>query len=97
MSTTKVSFEKKGIKPSKDWNMVLFVYFVVLILLAGISSYFYMKVEDGTFFSVEEQEFKSGIKINGTMLKKVVDDINSREKSREDIKNGISVPSNPAL
>lgn len=97
LRTSKVSFEKKGINPKKDWNRILIVTFVTVSLLAGLSFYFYVEVDNGTFFSVEGEEESAEIKINNVLLKKIVEDINNREKSLMEIKEGKSVPANPSI
>lgn len=96
-SSKKVSFEKDGIKPKKDWMIIVFVMLFITIILIGISSYFYINVDNGTLFNVPEREEISEIKVNNKLLEKIVGDYDDKEKRLNEIREGKSIPPNPAL
>ena len=93
----KISFEKKGIRPKNDWSKILFGTIAVVTILAGMSVYFYMGVTRGTFFGAEKGEDLMEVKINNKLLKKIVEDINFREKNLIEIRNNKSFPADPSL
>lgn len=92
-----VSFEKKGIKPVMDWVVIIVSMSVITIFLISISVYFYIKVNNGTLFNIPEKEEISEIEVNRKLLNKFVEDYDSREKFLLELKEGRSVPANPAL
>ncbi len=96
ITTKQLSFERKGIKPKKDWNIILFLTFIALIFAGALSFYIYTKIDNGTLFKVPEKENISEIKINNLLLKKMIDDYDNRAKSLIEIKNGKNIPPNPA-
>jgi hypothetical protein len=97
ISTKKISFERKGIRPKKHWMIIVFSTSFVTLVLIGISSYFYIKVENGTLFSVPEREEISEIKVNNILLDKIVNDFDKREKNLSEIRAGKTIPPNPSL
>ncbi|HRH27082.1 MAG TPA: hypothetical protein PLZ99_02905 [Parcubacteria group bacterium] len=96
-SSKKVSFERRGIKPKKHWMIIIFSMFILTLVLIAISSYFYIKVENGTLFSVPEREEISEIKVNNNLLDKIVEDFDNRERNLSEIKAGKAIPNNPSL
>mgnify|MGYP003425607730 CR=1 FL=1 len=97
LTTKSVSFEKKGIKPRRDWIKIVISISIITILLISVSVYFYTKVSNGTLFNVPEKEEISEIEVNRKLLNKFVEDYDSREKALIELKEGRSVPANPAL
>lgn len=93
----KISFEKKGINPTKDWNKIIFLVFFVICVLGGLAFYFYTEVDKGTFFTVPEEELSNEVKINNTLLKKIIDDVNARENTLIEIRSGKKTPANPSI
>lgn len=96
-SSSQISFERKGIKPTKDWNIVIFSSLIVLLITGGIAFYFYVQVEKGTFFGATETEDLAEVKINNNILNKLIADINKRERNLVDIETGRKSPPNPSF
>lgn len=96
-SSKKVSYEKDGIKPKKDWMIIVLILLFITIILIGISSYFYINVDNGTLFNVPEIEEISETKVNRKLLEKVVGEYDDREIRLNEIKEGRDIPPNPAL
>ncbi len=97
ISEKKISFEKKGIKPRRDWSIILFAVFCLVLVLAGFSYYFYVAIDNGTFFTISEEDTLNEVKINNNLLLKISGDIKDREENLLEIKSGKAVPANPAL
>ena len=91
------SYNKDGIRPVHDWNIMLITVSVTLCFLAIIALYFYMFVDEEKLFTVEVDESQKEVKINADALTKVVTDINNRESLRQKIEqNQLSEP-DPSL
>lgn len=97
ISTKKISFERKGIRPKKHWMIIVFSTLFITLVLIGVSSYFYIKVDNGTLFSVPEREEISEIKVNNTLLDKIVNDFDKRERNLAEIRSDKTAPPNPSL
>ncbi len=96
-SSSKVSFERKGIKPAKDWNIVIFSSLTLLFIFGAIAFYFYVQVENGTFFGAVVSEELTEVKINNKTLDKLINDINVRERNLIEIEASRNAPANPSL
>jgi hypothetical protein len=97
LTTKKISFERTGIKPARDWNIIIFVSLFVLFICGGVAFYFYVKVENGTFFDVSTSEELKEVKINNSVLNKLITDINNRQRKLEEIQTVKKAPANPSL
>ncbi len=93
----KVSYDKGGLRPSRDWRNILITTFLTLCILASFSFYFYLQVGAGKFFAVTQEDTQNEVKINRNLLDKVVKDINDRKASLEQIKQNKIVPPDPSL
>lgn len=91
------TYEREGVMPKRDWQIILFVFTLSLIFMAGIAGYFYMQVSSGRIFGVTVQEGLNEIKINKTLLNKTIGDINERKKSFDVIKQGGEAPMDPSM
>ncbi len=97
LSSSKVSFERKGIKPTRDWNIVIFSSLIAVVIFGSLAFYFYVKVENGTFFGASSVEDLTEVKINNTILNKLISDINNRERNLSEIETNKKSPPNPSL
>jgi hypothetical protein len=95
--TSGTSYKKSGMRPLKDWKIILISTQLIIIFLAVIAVYFYIQVDKGTFFAIPENGSKSELKINMSLFKKTVDDINSKSTLLNDIKAGKSIPADPSV
>lgn len=93
----KMSFVKKGIRPTKDWNKILIIFFILIVIIGSLEFYFYLRVDDGTFFSIPEEELASEVKINNNLLDKIIKDSTSREEKLSQIRLDKKAPANPSI
>ncbi len=91
------SYEKDGIRPKRDWEIILSFTTVLLIILAAVAGYFYMQVDQGKLFKVAADDVENEAKINKTLLDKTIGDINERRKSFETVMQGGIVSADPSL
>lgn len=91
------SYEKDGVRPKKDWEVILTIMTFLLIILAIVAGYFYTQVNQGKLFQVPPGDIENEVKINKTLLDKTIGDINERRKSFGAIGQGGTVPADPSL
>ncbi len=91
------SFEKKGIKPKKHWVIIIICSTIIVFILAIMSFYFYIKIDNGTLFNIKDEEFVNEIEINKVLLDKITKDFDYREQNLIEIRSGKVVPANPNL
>lgn len=92
----KTTYEKNGIKPIKDWGMLLVLSNLVVILCGLAAVYVYYQIDNDTFVSTESSVQGSDVKINTLLLSNIVNDLNDRADSFERIKSE-KVPTDPSI
>ncbi len=98
LKNKKVSYDRGGINPNRQWKIILSTTFIILCFLALIAFYFYSQIDKGNLFTVTSDSAQSEIKIDGSLLKKTVDDINARQAMNYNVRNdGVFIPNNPSL
>jgi hypothetical protein len=98
LKIAEINYEKKGIRPLKDWQRILTVTFFLLVILVIFSFYFYVEVDKGKFFTIPlGGDTKNEVKINNSLLDKVVSDINQRKSDFSQIKQNPIIPSDPSI
>lgn len=90
-------YEKKSIRPGRDWKIILITSQLVVIILALISFYFYKKINNGEFFQAHNISSESQTQINVDLLRKVSGDLIEREEKFNQINGGVVVPTDPSL
>ena len=96
-SKTEATYDKSGIKPTKDWRIILIVTSVVLFVLGGVAGYFYFEVNSGNLFSVETDQTQDIIKINRTSLDKAVDRLRNNKSLFDSAISSENIPQDPSL
>lgn len=92
------SYDREEINPTRDWNIILLVSMLLLVCSALVAFYFYSKIESSTLVSAESVRNESETKINNELLKKIIDDFNTRSKNLDIIKSGtLAVPLDPSI
>ena len=97
MHVTHISYEKHGMNPRHDWNIILFASCLALLFETIFAFYFYTEINQGRLFIVTENNLDREIKINDNLLEKIVNEIKLRQKSLEAIRQNKSVPPDPSL
>lgn len=93
IQSRQISYDKIGIRPTREWRMILITIFILLCFSAVATFYFYREVNQGKLFVVVNNDTETQVKINKTLLKKTVDEINAREASMNQINAGkVSLP-----
>ncbi len=83
----KISYKRQGVKPDTDWSNILAASFFVSLCLVVFAVYFYIQIDQGNYYAIENKNSENGIKINNELLKKTVDDLDSRQNSFSNINN----------
>ena len=92
-----VSYARFGIRPARDWKIVLIVTQCVVIILAGYAYYIYVQINSGTLFPVVENGAKKEITIDAVLLQKTVDAINTRAAASADLGQHAASSTDPLL
>ena len=97
IDTRPISYERRGMRPKHDWNILLAVSCLVLLLETLFAFYFYTGINQGKLFIVAENNMDREVKINNNLLQKIVSEIKLRQKSMDNIKQNEVVPPDPSL
>ena len=95
--TTKISYGKGDIQPTRDWRVTITLSFAVLVFGGFASFYFYNKIERGELFVVNKNSVVKEVKIDDILLKKTIDDINNRETLSLQIGKSKPIPLDPSI
>jgi hypothetical protein len=72
------TYTKKEINPNRDWLLILLGSQIIVILVAVLSVYLYIRVDRGDIFTENSTGEENEVKINMTILDKVVNDASNR-------------------
>lgn len=97
MNTKQFSYEKEGIRPTRDWNLIISCFFVTAIFIAGLSFYIYKQVDSGRWFVAPVDQSLTDAKINEVLLEKTIKKIDGNKKIFDEVKNGGSKLSDPSI
>lgn len=97
ISPTKTSFERSGISPKRDWRILLVSTFAVVLVMAGISLYLYIQINNGTLFVTLTENTEIEVKIDKVLLEKTINDINVRKTTLGDVIQNKSIPADPSI
>lgn len=90
-------YERKFVRPGKDWRKIFVSFLVCTFVLAGLSFYFYKQIDKGEFFNSKDVKDNKEVKINETLIEKISTDLSKRESLFETLKNGLLSPEDPSL
>lgn len=91
------SYIKEGIRPTRDWGIILIYTSIVMCVMLFLEFYFYTLVKQEKLFGVMDDDFQKEVKINNDILVKVVGDINAREVNMLKIKEGKLIQLDPSI
>jgi hypothetical protein len=92
----KITYIKIGIRPERDWYVILMSTIVLICILGGMAYYFYIQVDQGKLFPSDDTTSIKSVIINNDLLNKVIDEINEREKNLTDFKQNRVIPPDPS-
>ncbi len=91
-------YTKSGIRPSHDWQIILEVFFVGLLVVFGITLYLYMQVSNGSFVIQNAQDQSVAVyTLNQNDLKKITDYFTQKTTTLQTDGTSLKIPVNPAL
>lgn len=97
INSKKENYSKDGIKPIRDWGVVLSISFLFTLLLSVFSYYFYIETDQGEFFNSDNNEALKTVTIDNNLLKKTVDDFSFRQKNILNFRQNRIIPSDPSI
>ena len=78
ISRGKPSYDKEGIKPSRDWKVMIAVAAIVFCLEAALALFIYFQIENGAWFQTPEDTALTQVFINQNLLQQVADQIDAK-------------------
>ena len=72
------SYDKTGIKPARDWKMMLVFAAVVFCLEAALAWFVYFQVESGAWVSEPQETTPTEVSINQNLLQKVAGEVGAK-------------------
>ena len=93
----KVVYEKSGIRPSRDWKIMLVTSFIATCFLAFYAIYFYMRVDRGEIFVVDKGTIGKDAEINSVLLRKIVSEIKNGQDFLGQLKTSNLAPPDPSI
>ena|SRR3989344_5031315 len=97
IKSTKVSYGRRNINPKNDWAILLMLVSIILCVLVVVSFYFYTQIDQGKAFNTVGEGTSKLIKVDATLLKKTVDDINFRESLNLQIESNKPNVADPSI
>ncbi len=85
------SNEYRGIRPVKEWKVMLVTLFSLLVIITGVELYIYLEVSRGTLFTVPMAESNQSVTINQKLLNVVMTDISTRRTVRESLASSTTI------
>lgn len=74
----KPSYEKEGIKPSRDWRTTIVVVAVVFCLEVVLALFVYFQIENGVWFQTSDDTTLTQVSINQNLLQQVASQIDTK-------------------
>jgi hypothetical protein len=91
------TYGRHGIKPTRDWSVLLIINFVVFVMLVMFTFYFYIQIKNDKLFVANETNTLKEVTINTNLLNKTIDDIKAREEVTNNLKNNKVSSPDPSL
>ncbi|MDQ5969321.1 MAG: hypothetical protein QG579_478, partial [Patescibacteria group bacterium] len=85
IATKQENYKRRGIEPSSDWSVIVIVSASVFCVLGLFGYYVFYRIKNDQLFTVKEAGGFNEVRINKALLKKTIDDINTREASTTDL------------
>ncbi len=95
--TKKVSYKTSGIRPKRDWAIILATMSILIVIFISFASYVYVKIDRGELFLVEYDKQLRELKLEEKILKKVILDINQRAESLKALDTNKIIPPDPSI
>ncbi len=76
----KESYTKKEIRPTRDWHIILSVFFLLIIITSFVSLYVYQGAQNGTLFVSGVSEENTPVSIDNILLSKIITTIDTDNK-----------------
>ncbi len=74
----KPSYSKQGIRPAKDWNIIVVITAIVFCLEAVLSIFIYFQIESGAWFQESENTTLTKVSINQNLLGKISGQVDTK-------------------
>jgi len=92
-----ISYKKSGVRPQRDWHIILIITFLLLLINGSVGYYIYVQINEGGFFTVDQPDTGNNVTFNAKLFEKTLSDINARQTQAQALKDHpIAIP-DPSL
>jgi hypothetical protein len=78
ISRGKPSYGKNGIKPKRDWGVIIVITAIVFCLEATLSAFVYFQIENDSWFRQPQNTTLTEVSINQNLLEKISGQIDQK-------------------
>ena len=91
------SYSRSGIRPIRDWHIVLTILFTLFVSVSVASLYLYTQIKESNLFIVEIDVTQTTVAIDNILLQKIVEEINERGVVANSLKQNRGIPADPSI
>jgi hypothetical protein len=94
----KPGYQKSTIRPAKDWQYTLIIFFITLVIIVGVGIYIYSGVLNESFWNGGTIDQSNQVNtINQKNLNAVTSYFSQKAINLQTIQNSAKVPADPSL
>jgi len=97
MKKVKESLAQVGNNPFVDWEIIFFVSIFLIVVCMGFGGYVFYRVNNGTFYSVEEKRTRGVTTLNREALSEIIDHFAQKEAVHSSLKQQRQMYVDPSL
>ena len=98
LSFFKKSKVKKNLfNPYRDWNILIYTFFFLLLCLFAFSLYLLFQIKNDKFFQVEKIQKSNEVMVNEKLLTEIIGEFDEKNKKLEELKTNSEKLSDPSL
>lgn len=90
-------YRKKGIRPGTDWKVIVSVFFICVLVAAGVNTFIYIQVKNNAWWVVDDTNTVYQVKINQKNLDDVLKRFEEQKKKLEAFKSSTVFLNDPSL
>ena len=74
----KPSYGKEGIKPAKDWSVLVIGFIIIFCLEALLAWFIYFQIENGSWFNQPSDGSINYVSLNQNLLQKITGELEAK-------------------
>lgn len=86
-------YKQEGIRPSRDWKIIVISLAIILFATALMALYFYIQVNNGSLFKTPEDSSNVSVTIDQKALEKTIEKIDVKQATLDELlRNKTTLP-----